>query len=155
LINIVLNINNKDYQVDVAAYHTLREVLRDKLDFTDVKCGCNEGKCGACTVLVDGKPVTSCMILAVQAQGKEITTIKGLDSDEKLSLLREDFISNGAIQCGYCTPGMLLIARALLESNPNPDEEEIRTAISGNICRCTGYEQIVEAIQTSSTRIKK
>jgi len=155
LINIVLNINNKDYQVDVAAYHTLREVLRDKLDFTDVKCGCNEGKCGACTVLVDGKPVTSCMILAVQAQGKEITTIKGLDTDEKLSLLREDFISNGAIQCGYCTPGMLLIARALLESNPNPDEEEIRTAISGNICRCTGYEQIVEAIQTSSTRIKK
>jgi len=155
MINIVLHINREDYQVEVAPYHTLRETLRDKLDFTDVKCGCNEGKCGACTVLINDKPVTSCLMLAVQAQGKEITTIKGLDADDKLRRLIENFINYGAVQCGYCTPGMLLTAKTLLDSNPNPDEKEVRTAISGNTCRCTGYQQIVEAILASAIEKNK
>jgi len=146
MTNIVLKVNNEDFQVEATPYHTLRDVLRDKLDFTDVKNGCGEGECGACTVLIDGKPVNSCLILAVQAQGKIITTIKGLGRDTKLNLLLEQFISHGAIQCGYCTPGMLVTARAFLERNPNPSEEEVRVAIAGNICRCTGYGQIVEAI---------
>jgi len=155
MINVTLNINNENYQVEVAPYHTLRDVLRDKLGFTDVKNGCSEGECGACTVLVDGKPVTSCLMLAAQAQGKEITTIRGLATDGKLHPLQEKFIEYGAIQCGYCTPGMLLVAKALLDKNPNPTEEEVRTAISGNICRCTGYQQIVEAIMAAATEMNK
>ncbi len=155
MINVILNINNENYQVEVAPYHTLRDALRDKLGFTDVKNGCSEGACGACTVLVDGKPVTSCLMLAAQAQGKEITTIRGLATDDKLRLLREKFIDYGAIQCGYCTPGMLLVAKALLDKNPNPTEEEVRTAISGNICRCTGYQQIVETIMATATKMNK
>ena len=155
MINITLTVNDENYKVEVAPYHTLRDVLRDKLGFIDVKNGCSEGECGACTVLVDGKPITSCLMLAVQAQGKIITTIRGLGTDAKLNLLLENFISHGAIQCGYCTPGMLVTAKALLERNPNPAEEEVRTAISGNICRCTGYEQIVEAILAAATEINK
>jgi len=155
MINVILNINNENYQVEVTPYHTLRDVLRDELGFTDVKNSCSEGQCGACTVLVDGKPVTSCLMLAVQAQGKEITTIRGLAIDGKLRLLQENFISYGAIQCGYCTPGMLLVAKALLDKNPDPAEEEVRTAISGNICRCTGYQQIVEAIMATAIEMNK
>jgi len=155
MINVILNINNENYQIEVAPYHTLRDVLRDKLGFTDVKKGCSEGECGACTVLVDGKPVTSCLMLAAQAQGKKITTIRGLATDGKLRLLQEKFIGHGAIQCGYCTPGMLLVAKALLDKNPDPAEEEVRTAISGNICRCTGYQQIVEAIMATATQMNK
>lgn len=155
MINIVLNINNEDYQVEVAPYHTLRDVLRDKLGFTDVKSGCSEGECGACTVLVDGKPITSCLMLAAQAQDKKITTATGLTTDGNLHPLQEKFIEYGAIQCGYCTPGMLLTAKALLDKNPNPTEEEVRLAISGNICRCTGYQQIVEAIMGVTARMNK
>jgi len=155
MINVILNVNNENYQVEVAPYHTLRDVLRDKLGFTDVKKGCSEGECGACTVLVDGKPVTSCLMLAAQAQGKEITTIRGLATDGKLRLLQEKFIGYGSIQCGYCTPGMLLMAKALLDRNPDPTEEEVKTAISGNICRCTGYQQIVEAIMATATQMNK
>ncbi len=155
MINVILNINNEDHQVEVAPYHTLRDVLRDKLGFTDVKNSCSEGRCGACTVLVDGKPINSCLMLAVQAQGKEITTIRGLATDGKLRRLQEKFIACGAIQCGYCTSGMLLVAKALLDKNPNPAEEEVRTAISGNICRCTGYQQIVEAIMATATELNK
>jgi len=133
----------------------LRDVLRDNLGFTDVKDGCSEGECGSCTVLVDGKPVTSCLMLAVQAQGKKITTARGLATGGKLHLLQEKFIGYGATQCGYCTPGMLLVAKALLDKNPSPTEEEVRTAISGNICRCTGYQQIVEAIMAAAAEMGK
>ena len=155
MLNISLNVNDEDYQVEVTPYHTLRDVLRDKLGFTDVKSGCSEGECGACTVLVDGKPVTSCLMLALQAQGKKITTARGLATNGKLHPLQEKFIEYGAIQCGYCTPGMLLVAKALLDKNPSPTEEEVRVTISGNICRCTGYQQIVEAIMTTAAEINK
>ncbi len=155
MISIVLNVNNEDYQVDVAAYHTLRDVLRDKLGFTDVKSGCGEGECGACTVLVDGRPVTSCLMLAAQAQGKRITTARGLAVNGDLHPLQKNFIDYGAIQCGYCTPGMLLVAKALLDRNPHPTEEEVRAAITGNICRCTGYQQIVEAIMATADEMQK
>jgi len=150
MINITLNVNNEDYQVEVAPYHTLCDVLRDKLDFTDVKNGCSGGECGSCAVLVDGRAVNSCLMLAAQAQGKKITTARGLATDGKLYPLQEKFIEYGAIQCGYCTPGMLIVAKALLDKNPNPTEEEVREAISGNICRCTGYQQIVEAIMAAA-----
>ena len=150
MIDITLNVNGEDYQIEVAPYQTLRDVLREKLNFTDVKNGCSEGECGSCTVLIDGKPVTSCLVLAAQAQGKKITTARGLAPDGKLHPLQEKFIEYGAIQCGYCTPGMLLSAKALLDSNPNPSKDEVRRAISGNICRCTGYQQIVEAIMAAA-----
>ena len=150
MIDITLNVNGEGYQIKVAPYQTLRDVLREKLNFTDVKNGCSEGECGSCTVLIDGKPVTSCLVLAVQAQGKKITTARGLASDGRLHPLQEKFIEYGAIQCGYCTPGMLLSAKALLDSNPNPSKDEVRRAISGNICRCTGYQQIVEAIMAAA-----
>ena len=155
MINVILNVNNDDYQVEVAPYHTLRDVLRDKLGFTDVKTGCGEGECGGCTVLVDGKPVTSCLMLAAQAQGKKITTASGLATNGKLHPLQEKFIEYGAIQCGYCTPGMVLVAKALLDKNPHPTEEEVKVAISGNICRCTGYQQIVEAIMATVDETNK
>ena len=150
MLNVTLNVNNEDYQVEVAPYHTLCDVLRDKLDFTDVKNGCSQGECGSCAVLVDGRAVNSCLMLAAQAQGKKITTARGLATDGKLYPLQEKFIEYGAIQCGYCTPGMLIVAKALLDKNPNPTEEEVREAISGNICRCTGYQQIVEAIMAAA-----
>ena len=155
MLNISLNVNNEDYQVEVAPYHTLRDVLRDKLGFTDVKNGCSQGECGACTVLVDGRPVTSCLMLAVQAQDKKINTVRGLATNGNLHPLQEKFIEHGAIQCGYCTPGMLLVAKSLLDKNPNPTEEEVRMAISGNICRCTGYQQIVEAIMAVAAEMKR
>lgn len=150
MINVTLNINDSEYEVMVAPYHTLCEVLRDKLGFTDVKNSCNNGECGACTVLIDGKPVCSCIMLAVKADGKKITTARGLAKNGKLHLLQEKFIEYGAVQCGYCTPGMLLAAKALLDETPHPSEEEVRMAISGNICRCTGYQQIVEAIMAAA-----
>ena len=146
MINIILNVNNEDHHVEVAPYHTLCDILRSKLGFTDVKNGCSEGECGSCTVLVDGIPVASCLMLVAQSQGKKITTPRGLATNGKLHPVQEKFIEYGAIQCGYCTPGMVLVAKALLDKNPSPTEEEVRTAISGNICRCTGYQQIVEAI---------
>ena len=146
MVNATLKVNGKGCDVVVAPYETLCDVLRNKLGFTEVKKGCGEGECGACTVLVDGKPVCSCLMLAVQANGREITTVRSLSTDGKLHPLQIKFIEHGAIQCGYCTSGMLLAAKALLDSNPRPSEEEVRMAISGNICRCTGYQQIVEAI---------
>jgi len=155
MISITLNVNNEDYQVEVSPYYTLRDVLRDKLGFTDVKAGCNEGECGSCTVLVDGKPITSCLMLAAQAQGKKITTARGLATNGKLHPLQEKFIEYGAVQCGYCTPGMLLVAKALLDKNQNPTEEEVRESITGNICRCTGYQQIVEAIMAAADEMNK
>jgi len=150
VFSITLNVNNEEYGVTVAPYHTLCDVLREKLGFTEVKKSCGNGECGACTVLIDGKPVCSCLMLAVQANGKKITTIRGLTKNGELHPLQKKFIEHGAVQCGYCTPGMILAAKALLDSNPHPSEEEVRIAISGNICRCTGYQQIVEAIMAAA-----
>lgn len=149
---ITLNVNGNDYPVEVAPYQTLLEVLRDKLGLTEVKTSCGEGECGACTVLADGKPVVSCLMPAVQADGKNITTIAGLSDNGELHPIQKRFIEHDAVQCGYCTPGMVLSAKALLDNNPKPTEEEVKIAISGNICRCTGYQQIVEAIMAAAER---
>jgi len=149
-MDIILNINGEDYEVEVQAHETLLHVLRNKLGFTDVKNGCEKGECGSCTVLLEGKAIVSCLMLAVKADRKRITTVKGLARNGKLHILQKKFIEHDAIQCGYCTPGMLMSAKALLDSNQNPTEEQVRRAISGNICRCTGYQQIVEAILAAS-----
>lgn len=143
---IKLNINGDDYYAHVSPTRTLVDVLRDDLRLTGTKKGCGAGECGACTVLLDGKPVDSCMVLAVQVQGKKITTIEGLAKNNNLDPIQKAFTENGAIQCGYCSPGFIMTTKALLDKTENPTEEEVRTAISGNLCRCTGYQKIVESI---------
>jgi carbon-monoxide dehydrogenase small subunit len=143
---IHLTINNKAYDLTVEPNRTLAEVIRKDLGLTGTKVGCEVGDCGACTVIIDGEPVNSCLVLAVQADGRNIVTVEGLESDGKLHPLQQAFIDKGAIQCGFCTPGMILSAKSLLDKNPRPTEEEVRKAISGNLCRCTGYQKIVEAI---------
>ena len=144
---IRLKINNQEHELAVEPNLTLVDLLRDELNLTGTKKGCEIGDCGSCTVIMDGKPVNSCLILAVQANGREITTIEGLKIEQGLHPIQESFVQHGAIQCGFCTSGMILSAKNLLDKNPNPDEKEIRTAISGNLCRCTGYQKIVEAIK--------
>lgn len=146
---IKLRVNGEDYELMIASQRTLLEVLREDLELTGTKEGCEDGTCGACTVLLDGKPIRSCLLLAVEAEGKDILTIEGLAQGERLHPLQEAFINNGAIQCGFCTPGMILTAKALLDENPDPTEEEIREAICGVLCRCTGYVKIVEAIMAA------
>lgn len=148
-------VNDKEYNIDVNPEMRLIDVLRNKLGLTGVKEGCGEGECGACTVIMDGEAVNSCLVMAVQARGKKIITIEGLGKNGELDPLQSAFIENGAVQCGYCTPGMIMSAKALLLKNPNPTEEEIREAIAGNICRCTGYNNIVKAIKTASNNIDK
>jgi carbon-monoxide dehydrogenase small subunit len=145
---ITLNVNNETYDMVAYPNRTLLEVLRDDLHLTGTKESCGEGVCGSCTVLVDGMPVRSCLTLAVAVQGKEITTIEGLSAGEKLHPVQEAFVNHHAIQCGFCSPGMILTAYALLKENPRPTEAEIRRAISGNVCRCTGYAKIVEAVKS-------
>jgi len=147
---ICLTINGKEYELAVAPNMTLADLLREELLLTGTKKGCELGDCGTCTVIMNGKAVNSCLVLAVQASGKEITTVEGLETDDGLHPLQEKFIENGAIQCGFCTSGMLLSAKTLLDNNPKPNELEIRTAISGNLCRCTGYQKIVESIKDVS-----
>ena len=144
---IKLQVNGELYEVAVDPRRTLLEVLRENLGLTGTKKNCDEGDCGACTVLMDGKAVTSCLVLAVEAKGHEIETIEGLVRNGKLHPLQEAFVQHGALQCGFCTPGMILASKALLDRNPKPTEEEIRMAIAGNLCRCTGYVKIIEAIQ--------
>lgn len=146
MINTV--INGKEYELALEPNRTLLEVLREELGFTETKKGCDQGECGACTVLLDGKPVSSCLVLGVNIEGKSVMTIEALATDGRLHPLQEAFIKQGAIQCGFCTPGMLLVANALLNKNPHPTQEEIKEAIAGNICRCTGYVKIIEAIET-------
>jgi len=145
---ITLNVNNETHEVLTYPNRTLLEALRDDLHLTGTKESCGQGVCGSCTVLVNGVPVRSCLTLAVAAQGKEITTIEGLRVGEKLHPVQEAFVNHHAIQCGFCSPGMILTAYALLAENPNPTEKEIRRAISGNVCRCTGYAKIVEAVMS-------
>ena len=138
--------------MEVEPKRRLLDVLRNDLFLTGTKEGCGRGECGACTVILDGKAVNSCLTLAVQADGGRILTIEGLQNGEKLHPLQEAFIEHGAIQCGYCTPGMILSAKALLDEDPNPTEEGVRTAMAGNLCRCTGYVKIVEAVLSAARR---
>ena len=146
-IKINLTVNNKDYELEVAPDERLLDTLREQLRLTGVKEGCSVGECGACTVLLDGEAVHSCMVLTAQVDGSEVLTVEGLETDGKLDPLQQSFIGHQAVQCGFCTPGMLMSAKSLLNKNPDPDREEIKTAIEGNLCRCTGYEQIIEAIE--------
>lgn len=143
-------VNGVDEQLQVPSNATLLEMLRDKLALTGTKSGCSAGECGACTVLMNGEPVNSCLMLAVEADGAEITTVEGLSSGPQLDPLQEAFIEEGGVQCGFCTPGMLMSARALLNRKPNPSEEDIREALVGNLCRCTGYVRIVRAVQKAA-----
>jgi carbon-monoxide dehydrogenase small subunit len=152
---IKLNVNDELYEVKVKPYWTLLRVLRDKLSLTGAKLGCGTGECGACTVLVDGKAILSCLTLAARAVGKKITTIEGLSKGNKLHPIQEAFVKNHAIQCGVCTPGMILSAKALLDENPNPTEEEVRTALWQNLCRCPGYVKPIEAILEAAEDLKK
>ena len=143
---IQLNVNGELYEVAVQEHRTLAEVLREELDLTGTKEACNQGDCGSCTVILDGKTVSSCLTLAVEAEGREVRTVEGIANGENLAPIQQNFVDHGAIQCGFCTPGMVMSATALLEENSNPTEDEVRMGIAGNICRCTGYTKIVEAI---------
>jgi len=147
---ITLNVNGDEHNVLVKGNAILTNVLRDQLDLTGTKKGCELGDCGSCTVLLDGKPVDSCLVLAVEADGREITTIEGVAANNELDAIQQSMINHAAVQCGYCTPGMVLSAKALLTHNPHPTEPEVREAIAGNLCRCTGYVHIVEAVLAAS-----
>jgi carbon-monoxide dehydrogenase small subunit len=148
---LTMTLNGEELTVQVEPSALLVEVLRDRLELTGTKVACGEGECGACTVLLDGQPVNSCLVPALKAQGREVLTVEGLAPLGELHPLQKAFVEHGAVQCGYCTPGMLMSAKVLLDHNPNPTEDEVRLAISGNLCRCTGYAKIVEAILDAST----
>jgi aerobic carbon-monoxide dehydrogenase small subunit len=145
-VHIVLNINGKDHRLWVRAADMLLDVLRDTLSYVGTNKVCEQGICGACTVLVNGKATTACLTLAVQLDGTRISTVEGLERDGRLDPLQEAFLRHGAVQCGFCTPGFLIAARALLDENPNPTREEIVDALRGNLCRCTGYKKIIDAV---------
>jgi carbon-monoxide dehydrogenase small subunit len=147
---ITLKVNGEAEQVDVPSNMTLLTMLRDKLGATGTKNGCSAGECGACTVILNGEPVNSCMVLAVECDGAEVTTVEGLSEDHTLDPVQQAFIDAGAVQCGFCTPGMLISARALLDRNPDPSEHEIRDALVGNLCRCTGYGRIIDAVKQAA-----
>jgi carbon-monoxide dehydrogenase small subunit len=149
-MRIDLTVNGESRSVEAAPAATLVEILREKLGLTGTKVGCGHGECGACTVLLDGKPVNSCLVFAAQCRGRDVVTIEGLASDGELDRIQRAFAEAGAVQCGYCTPGMIMSAHALLKANPHPTREEIQEAISGNLCRCTGYVKIVDAIEQST-----
>ena len=144
---ITVTVNDEKYTRDVAVSRTLLEFVREDLGLTGAKEGCNEGECGACTVILDGKAISSCMYLAVDADGKSVLTIEGLASNGELHPLQQAFVDEGAVQCGFCTPGMVLTAKAILDEVPNPSEDEIRKMMEGNLCRCTGYNRIIDAVK--------
>jgi len=152
-IRIELTVNGKQHDLLVAPNRTLAQTLREDLRLTGTKQGCEVGDCGSCTVLLDDVPVNSCLVLAVQAAGRRVTTIEGLAQGNELHPIQEAMIQHGAIQCGFCTPGMILSAKALLDRNPDPDAGEIKDALSGNLCRCTGYQKIVEAVQDAAAKM--
>jgi aerobic carbon-monoxide dehydrogenase small subunit len=149
-VRLVLSVNGRTHELHVPAETRLIELLRDDLGLTGTKEGCGEGECGACTVIVDGRAVNSCLVLAQQVRGSEIVTVEGLAEAGELDVLQAAFVRQGAVQCGFCTPGMLMSAKALLDENPGPTEQEIREAIAGNLCRCTGYAAIVAAIREAA-----
>ena len=151
--HIRLTLNGEATDVSFAPYKTLLEVLREDLGHTGTKHGCELGECGACAVLLDGKPVLSCLLLALECDGKNVLTVEGLDVDGKLHPLQDAFADLGAAQCGYCTPAILVTAKALLDQSSNPSRDQIREALSGNLCRCTGYQQIFEAVEAAMVRI--
>ena len=151
---LTITVNKTVYALQIEPHLTLVEVLREKLGLTGTKKSCNEGECGVCTVLLDGKPVASCLVLAMDAHNKQVTTIEGLAEGEKIHPLQEAFVKHGGIQCGFCTPGMIMSAKALLDEKPDPAPEEVRTAISGNLCRCTGYQQIVDSVMAAAEVMK-
>jgi len=153
LLPITLRVNGETHDVLVAPWRTLLEVLRESLALTGTKRSCQEGQCGTCTVLIDGKPINSCLYLAVEAQGKDILTIEGLAKGGVLDQIQKSFVQKGGIQCGFCTPGFVLATKSLLNDNPNPSEDEIREAMVGHLCRCTGYVQIIEAIQDAVSQL--
>ena len=154
-VQMRLTVNGEPVEVSFAPYKTLLEVLREDLDLTGTKHGCELGECGACAVLVDGEPQLSCLLLAVECEGRSVQTIEGLASGTKLHPLQAAFADCGGSQCGYCTPGMLMTAKALLDKESNPSRERIKEAIAGNICRCTGYNQIVEAIEGAAAEMRE
>lgn len=148
----MMELNGREVMIDIEPSDLLVDVLRERLGLIGTKVGCREGECGACTVILDGKAIASCILPAMKAHGRKVVTVEGLSINGKLDALQEAFIERGAVQCGYCTPGMLMSAKALLEDNPNPSEEEIKEAIAGNLCRCTGYFKIIEAIKSVAER---
>jgi carbon-monoxide dehydrogenase small subunit len=150
LVDVQILVNGEEMTASVEAQTTLLDLLRETWNLTGTKQGCDEGDCGACTVLLDGEAVNACLVLAVRAHGHEVTTVEGLGTEEDLHPLQAAFIEHGAIQCGFCGPGMLLAAKALLDSNPNPSGAEVREALSGNLCRCTGYSKTVDAVLSAS-----
>ncbi|EHQ89310.1 (2Fe-2S)-binding protein [Desulfosporosinus youngiae] len=152
-MQIEFKVNGKEHTMNVQPTMRLVDLLREELGLTGTKEGCGEGECGSCTVLMNGKAVNSCLVLVPQIRGQEILTIEALEQDGQLDKLQESFINNSAVQCGYCTPGMLMSAKALLMTNPHPTEEDIKTAIAGNLCRCTGYNKIVQAIKEAAAQI--
>lgn len=149
------NLNNEDVQVEINETDLLIDVLRDKLHMHATKRGCENGECGACTVLIENKPVNSCIYLAVRVKGKRVVTLEGVGTPEKLHIIQKNFMDLGALQCGFCGSGMILTGLALLNKNPEPSEDEIKEAISGNLCRCSGYVKIIEAIKKTSEDMKK
>ncbi len=152
---ITLKVNNLSYTVPVEPDETLLTLLREKLDITSPKRGCEMGECGACTVIMNGKTVNSCLVLAIECEGADILTVEGLSNNGNLHPLQKAFIDKGAVQCGFCTPGMLMSAKALLDENPNPTEHDVREAIAGNLCRCTGYKPIVDAVLDVADEMRK
>jgi carbon-monoxide dehydrogenase small subunit len=153
-IQISLRVNGKTYQLTTFPNRNLLEVLREDLNLTGVKNGCEAGECGACTVLMDGEAVNACLVLIGQADGHSIETIEGLEKNGQAHPLQTAFIEAGAVQCGFCTPGMIMAAKGLLDHNPAPTESEIRSALSGNLCRCTGYTKIIQAVQTAAAEMR-
>ncbi len=155
MITVSFTVNGKKITVETPPEKSLLDVLREDLHLTGTKAGCREGDCGACTVIMNGKTVNSCLVFAGQAQDAEITTIEGLSTNGKLHPLQQAFIDKGAVQCGFCIPGMILSAKALLDANSKPSRPDIKEAISGNLCRCTGYKKIVEAIETAAEQMEE
>jgi carbon-monoxide dehydrogenase small subunit len=152
---IKVTVNGILYELSVQPWETLLDVIREHLGLTGTKEGCGLGECGACTVIMDGKTVNSCLVLAVEADNRVITTIEGLANGDELHPIQEAFVKCGGLQCGFCTPGMIMSAKALLEQNPSPDEEEIRKAIAGNFCRCTGYTKIIESVKVAAKNMRR
>jgi aerobic-type carbon monoxide dehydrogenase small subunit (CoxS/CutS family) len=151
---VELNVNGEALELAIAPHHTLLEVLREEAGLTGTKHGCEQGECGLCTVLIDGLPQFSCLTLALEAQGSEIRTVEGLANGAELSVLQQAYTEKGASQCGYCSPGMLMSAQALLERNATPTRDEIREALAGNLCRCTGYLAIIDAVELAAARLR-